>query len=186
MVFFQRLLEQRTGVFLYLIDQEGQHRQESEDGRQILDAMAEVVFEMVALVFEGVEGFVLNLPAASSSSHDGIDGVGIQGQIGDPGEVLGFLGRDLLVVQKVDADLLVAIVEGQIVDLAEAMGDALIVGIDLFEGMALPLGKGGLGVFEQRIVAAFFDPQDKAHIYPLERFDMGGIGRQRILDDDQG
>jgi len=64
----------------------------------MLFSVAVVVFEVVALVFERVEGFVFNFPAGAASSHEGIDGVGSQRQIGDPGKVLGFLRADLLIV----------------------------------------------------------------------------------------
>ena len=36
----------------------------------MLMAMAEVVLEMVALILEGVEGFILDFPAGAASFHD--------------------------------------------------------------------------------------------------------------------
>ena len=62
-VFVQGLLKEGTTALLKLIDQEGQHRQKSKDAGQVLFSVAVVVFEMVALVFERVEGFVFYFPA---------------------------------------------------------------------------------------------------------------------------
>src|SRR5208282_415465 len=44
------------------MDCEGEQVQGDQNGREVLFSVAEAVFEVVALVFEDVEGFVLNLP----------------------------------------------------------------------------------------------------------------------------
>ena len=51
-------------------DGKGQHHQQGEVSGQMLMAMAEVVLEMVALILEGVEGFILDFPAGTASFHD--------------------------------------------------------------------------------------------------------------------
>jgi hypothetical protein len=61
-----------------------------------------------------------------------IDGIGGEGLIGNPGEVLLFLGADLPVFHKVDAKLGMAAVERQVMDSAKAMGDARVLRIDVF------------------------------------------------------
>ena len=132
MMFLQGLLKERTAALLELIDQKSQHGQKSKKAGQILGSVAVVVFEMVALVLERVEGFVFDFPAGASSSHNDIDGIGGEGLIGDPGEVRFFLWTDLPVFHKVDAELGMAAVERQVMDPAEAMGDARVVRIDDF------------------------------------------------------
>ena len=42
---------------------EGQQVEDGKDSREVLLAVAEIVFEVVALGFQGVEAFVLDLPA---------------------------------------------------------------------------------------------------------------------------
>ena len=42
-------------------------------GGQMLMAMAEVVLEMVALILEGIEGFILDFPAGATSFHNSED-----------------------------------------------------------------------------------------------------------------
>ena len=44
------------------MDCEGEQVQGDQNGREVLFSMAEAVFEVVPLVFENVEGFVLDLP----------------------------------------------------------------------------------------------------------------------------
>jgi hypothetical protein len=45
-----------------LIDQERQHHQQGKDRGEVLVAEAVVVAEVVALIFEGVEGLVSDAP----------------------------------------------------------------------------------------------------------------------------
>jgi hypothetical protein len=73
MVFEQRLLKEGTTPLLELIDQKGQHGQHGKDAGQILGSVAVVMFEMVALVLERVEGLVFDVPAGPASSHNSID-----------------------------------------------------------------------------------------------------------------
>jgi hypothetical protein len=49
-------------VLLDLIDQKRRHRQIREHGAEVLVTVTEVVREVVALVFEGFAGLVLDLP----------------------------------------------------------------------------------------------------------------------------
>ena len=46
-----------------------QHHQMHEHGSQMLVAVTEIMFEVIALVFEGVEGFVFDFPACATSSR---------------------------------------------------------------------------------------------------------------------
>ena len=56
-------LEQPAAALLDLVDQARQHHQVHEHGAEMLMAVTEVVLEVIALVLEGVEGLVLDLPA---------------------------------------------------------------------------------------------------------------------------
>jgi len=42
------------------------------------------VLEVISLVFEGVEGFVLNFPTGAAAPHDVIDIVPRDGEVGNP------------------------------------------------------------------------------------------------------
>ena len=52
--------------FAGLVDEKSQHHQQHHEGAQVLIAMPEIVFEVVAvLVLQGLEGFVFDRPASS-------------------------------------------------------------------------------------------------------------------------
>ena len=65
--FLPRCAEERAAKLLDLINQERQHHQHGKDRRQVLFAVAIIVSEVVTLVLERIEGFVLDLPATASS-----------------------------------------------------------------------------------------------------------------------
>ena len=92
--------EQPTGQLLDLVDEKGQHHQGDQYHRQILFAVSEVVFELILLVLQGVEGLVLDLPTRPPSPHDREHGQLGAGEISDPGKVLGLVLSDLPVLNK--------------------------------------------------------------------------------------
>ena len=57
------------------VEREGQQVEDGKDGREVLLAVAEIVFEVVALGFQGVEAFVLDLPARPAAGGQFDDGV---------------------------------------------------------------------------------------------------------------
>ena len=74
--------------------------------------MTVVVFQVIALIFQGVEGFVLDFPARTASVHDRHHVVGSEGEIGDAGIQKGFSVRVFLpVINKVDLQVSVFMVE---------------------------------------------------------------------------
>ena len=46
------------------------------------------MFKMIALIFQGIEGFVLDLPSGTPTAHDLIRIVFCHSKIGNPAEVL--------------------------------------------------------------------------------------------------
>ncbi len=58
--------------------------------------MSEIIFEIVALGFEDIEGFVLDFPACASGVGEIGDIVGVDGQIGDEAVAIGDLAPDVL------------------------------------------------------------------------------------------
>ena len=69
-ILFQAAWNKGQHSLLNLIHQEGQHHQQGQHHRQVLLAVSVVVFQVIALVLQGVEGLVLDLPAGSSPPHD--------------------------------------------------------------------------------------------------------------------
>ena len=62
-------LEQLAAFLLNLVNQESQHHQTRKHGCQMLVTVTKVVLKVIALVFQGIEGFILNLPAGASATH---------------------------------------------------------------------------------------------------------------------
>ena len=56
----------------------------------MLVAVTEVMFEVIALVFEGVEGFVLDFPACAASSHQFHKADFVDGNVRYPTEMVDF------------------------------------------------------------------------------------------------
>ena len=56
---------------------EGQQVQRGQNGGEILAAVPEVVFQVVALVFQGVEALILNFPSRPAAGGEFDHGVAI-------------------------------------------------------------------------------------------------------------
>ena len=132
-------LERLRSSLLNLIDVEGHHHQEGEVGGQMFFAMTKVMFEVVLLVFEGIEGFILDLPSASAHFHDLIEVGSGELNLGNPGEGMGLsLGIGELIVEHVDPQVGMGLVEGEIVGIAEVMGSSCVLyGMSLYPSSLL-------------------------------------------------
>ena len=76
--------------------------------------MSVVVFKVIALILEGVEGLVLNLPASASGSHHALDGARRKRQVGDPCPARhDALFVRLLIEQIVDSDICRAVAQAE-------------------------------------------------------------------------
>ena len=62
--------------------------------------MSVVVLKVIALVFQGIEGFVFDLPPGSSPPHEVKDSTPAHPQVGDPTEVLDLIRTYLPVLIK--------------------------------------------------------------------------------------
>jgi len=91
-------LKQSAGELLGLIDQKGQHHQHDKNFTQVFLAQSVIVPEMVPLVFEGVECFVLNLPAGTATAHQLKNVLFGHGKIGNPAKMKGLFPFSVLPV----------------------------------------------------------------------------------------
>ena len=188
-------LELGTAPLLYLVHQEGQHHQRRQHHGQVLPAVSIVVFEMVTLIFQGVEGLVLDLPAGPSTAHDGVHVVGRQHEVGDPTEMLDFAdsfdflddlrGMDFPVVEHVDQVVGVRFIERHAAVEAKVMQDArgrIVQG----EGLCLAGFVVGSQVLEQKSVVAWLDADDVVRAGTAQVVQVRGVGAEGVLDDDNG
>ena len=171
---------------LHLVDKKGQHHENGKHRAEMLLAQSVIMLQVVSLVFQGVEGFVFDLPPGTAGSHD-LPGVFRgDGQIGDPtepGHPIIFV--DLPVFKEVDQEILAGPIERRLVDKAEKMQLVRIVGIHLLQLGDLAMGNGFIHPRKQKLVIPRFDAKDKTEVQPLQILDMGRIAAQRILGDDQ-
>jgi hypothetical protein len=65
-------LEQRTAQLLYLIHEESKHHQMDKDCAQVLFSQVIVMFQVVPLVFECIEGLILNASPGTTGTHNRI------------------------------------------------------------------------------------------------------------------
>jgi hypothetical protein len=87
----------------------------------MLHAMPIIVFKVIALVFQRVEGLVFDFPPGATSSHEVKDIAFGHPQVGDPAEVLDLVLAPLSVLDKIDPHLRVRRIEGDIIEKAKPM-----------------------------------------------------------------
>ena len=116
---FPRRPEQRATALLHLINQEGEHRQLGEHRRQMLFAVAEVVFEAIALVLQGVESLVFDALPGAARTHQRLGVCLGDLQVGDPGKaLLPFAGTGLPAFEEVHLQVEVRVVQRRAVEIA--------------------------------------------------------------------
>ena len=79
------LLPVGLGEFAGGVQREGEQVEDDEHAGQGVVAVAEVVFEVVAVLLEDVEGLVLDLPAGAGAVGEFGDVGAVDGQAGDEG-----------------------------------------------------------------------------------------------------
>src|SRR5271165_3811699 len=89
---------------------EGEQVQGDQNGREVLFSVAEAVFEVVALVFENVEGFVLDFPPRPAARCEFDDVFAADRQIGDEAVAIGRLALGIadLDLKPVDLERIIA------------------------------------------------------------------------------
>ena len=170
---FQHRLEQRRSELLDLVNQEGQHHQQNKDQRQILLAVTIVMFQMIALIFEGIEGLIFDFPAGASPAHQFADIEFGHGEVGDLTEVLGFVRGDLPIFDEIDPQVLMGCVQGHLIDETKAVEGVFDL---LFIDRGLTRLMRRLDIIKQKGMVAFFDPQNVVQIVLVQFSNMGPIG----------
>jgi len=136
--------------------------QHKEIHGQVLAAVAEVVIDMVALVFEGIEGLVFDFPSRPSAFDQLDHVVFINGNIGHPAISVGdFVFRDQLVLEKIDIIGVRSAVEGNTVDPSIAVPSAFFVG--KLKAAAVAQCMEFVDPFEQYLVIVGFGHEDVRH-----------------------
>ena len=90
-------------VLQQLILIESQEHQLSKVIAQVLVAVSIIVFEVIALILQGIEGFIFDFPTGSCCLHQEQDIRPSNGNGADPGKMLMFSLANLFAMQKIDA-----------------------------------------------------------------------------------
>jgi len=90
----------------------------------MLFAQAKVMFEVVPLIFQGVEHLVFDSPTGPTGTHNLVHVVDGEGKIGNPTESGFFpLAVELPVLKDIDQKTPIGFIERDPIDEAEGMGD---------------------------------------------------------------
>jgi hypothetical protein len=182
--FRPRRLEQRTTQLLDVIHQKRQHHQRGKHHREVLIAVAKVVFERIALILQGVERFIFDAPASPRPPHALIHRAFVDPQIGDPAPMLDWaVSRRLPALDEIDPQVWMGGIERQVRDKTTPMvhfGFAIVTIIGGHTTGSLSLGN----LLEQKGVVSFFDPSNVLQVVVLQRLDVGGIRTEALFGDD--
>ena len=142
------------------------------------------MLQVISLVFQGVEGLILDLPAGSSPPHDVPDVFRNQEKVGDPTEMLHrSIGVDLPVFQHIDQLVGVRLVERHAITEPKMMHNArrwILQGKDLHLAGLVE----GPQVVEQKRVVARLDANDVMRASLTQVAKVGGVGAEGVFDDD--
>ena len=183
-LFVAQTLIKAVGQIQDLMDVESQKIQKEKHHRQMLFAVTEIVFNVIALIFEGVEGLVFDFPTASACLDQLDDVIGVHRDIGHPGVSVGHLATDdNLIIEKVHVIGFFASVNGYLIDPAVTV--TAFFDIHQFQRVGLSHGRDLLDVFKQDFVVCGFGHQNKGHSLLLACVDEGLFGKQAVTADDK-
>lgn len=74
-----------------MIYKKSQHHQHDKNYAEIFFAKTKVVAKLIALIFQGVASLILNLPPGTGTSHELIDVIRSDIQVGNPAKTENFL-----------------------------------------------------------------------------------------------
>ena len=179
---FPGRLKKPAAHLLNLVKQKGQHHQYGKNRREILLAEPVIMAEVVALILEGIEGLVFDLPAGPAGTHDGNGVFPGNGQIGhptEPGDLVTL--ADLPVFQKIDQQVRAGLIEGNLVEKAEIMNFFRFIRVRVFELRHFVLFLRQIDLLEEILVVTGLGAQNKAQIKALEVLYVRGVAAQAIF-----
>ena len=137
--------------------------------------MAEVVLDMIALIFERVEGLVFDFPAGAAALHQLAHIVFTDRDVAHPTVVIGdFLTHRQPVLKEIELIGIAAAIERHLVEPAASVPAALSIG--KLQAAPFPQATELINPFKQQLVIRGFGHQDEGHAGFLQRVDKGLIG----------
>jgi hypothetical protein len=150
----------------------------------MLLAMAVMVFNVVALVVEGLQRVMFNLPARSSTAHEAIHVAFAHAHVRDPTARLDCVSAHLPGRDDMNPHLRVRCIEGHVIDQATPLDKtrAVVVPRSLAHASGV---RCGLPPREQIGVSTFFAPENITPIMGLEGLYGWRIRTQTVVGDQQ-
>src|SRR5262245_9596117 len=129
----------------------------------MLIAVAKIVLEVIALIFQRVERFIFNAPPRSRPLHDAVNCAFVDAQVSDPTEMLDFTLYRLPALDEVDPQIGIGLIERHVTNKAEPMVAPRSAVVTLIIGD--PTGVLRFGhLREQKGMIAFFDAENIPHV----------------------
>src|SRR6266699_5423155 len=125
----------------------------------MLFAMTVVVLKVVALIFQGIERLIFNLPARPTTPHELIDVTLADPQVCHPTKVLDLVLANLPILDEIDPYVRSRCIERHVVHKAKPMHNPGGAVVPLIIGDA-PSFFGRLHLLEQIGMITSFDPED--------------------------
>ena len=171
-------LKQRAAELLHLVNKKSKQHQVHEDSAQMLFAQAIVMPEVIPLIFQGIEGLVLNPSAGTTTTHDFHDVVRGDLKIGDPAEPIAdnslfAFGFHFPLLKEVDEQLaLTGLVERDSVDESKTVCGVSLAPVWKNQlGHLAPLGCG-INQSEHVGMIPWFGREDVTEIMGHQVFDV--------------
>jgi hypothetical protein len=158
-----RRLEERATELLGLIHEKGHHHQHGKHHREMLIAMAKIVLEVIALVFQRIERFIFDAPARPGALYEPVHRALVDPQVGDPTEVLDLTVERFPALDEIDAEIGIGCIEGHVTDKSKSMVSARCSVLTLIIRDPTRVFRFG-HVLEQKGMIAFFDAENIPHV----------------------
>ena len=151
----------------------------------MLVAQAEVVFEVVAVVLQGVDGLVLDLPAGAPGAHQLVNIVLADLDVGHPAEFGDlFVPVDLPVFENVDQQIRILLVERHPVGETVKMRLLPVVGVKITDLAGGAVGGRLLQLSKEMDMIGRLGAENEAEIEFPQLPDVRAVAAERILDHD--
>src|SRR5664279_2237974 len=142
--------------------------------------MSEVVFKMIVLVLQSVEGLILHFPTRPPSAHDLKDVGSGHGKVSHPTEMLHLPRLDFPILDEIDQFIRIRFIQGYLIDETETMQHPFAFTFE-FAGLSNLISLGNR--FKQELMVTFFDPQNEMQIVFSKFSDMRRIRTESIFYD---
>src|SRR5947209_7325998 len=141
----------------------------------MLLSVAEVVFQLIPLILQGVERLILDLPARATAAHDQPHGVLAQLQVRYPTAVKRDLSiADFPVFQDVHQHVRIRLIQGDLIQPAK-MVDGVVGGVRPGDRLAFTCRERRFHLLEEELMVPGLAPRMNRMLWPLSERTNGAL-----------